>query len=1192
MSDYRLDIEVSSEKALKTIEELTKRLERLNNAGNNASSNVGKTGSVATSAARGFNLLSQSTSNAGEGMLRLSKTSGDLNGSLLLLTKSLLSYEIAARAISASDDYIGMSNRLKLVTDSQEELQKSLDDTFAIAQKTGTVWSSTVQIYQRFMDVSDRLGKSQEEIGRITETVSKAIAMSGATAESANAAIIQFSQGIASGVLRGQEFNSVAEQTPALLDAIARGLNKDRSELRAMANQGQLTADVVVGALEKAGESTDELFSRVTLGVSATFNKLRNAATQWIGEMNTASGATSVLTSAMNMLAENLDGAVFLAGTAALTYLTKTIVASTTSTMQDIAAKQAARAATIAQIQATAEATAVTAAHTTAKIAAATASVNEARANLAVATTSKEIAIAKAVLTARETQLAAATAAGTAATAANTAATNALAASTSRLAVAKSAALGLFGGGAGLIALGVSAAAMYLLMRKNTDESAEAAERHAKYIDLDRIAIEKLNSAQRENAIDVLTESLNAQNKELELAQSQYAGLVNQLSNLLRKAGSSKELQEVNKLLQDVRTGVVSLEEATDILNKKELLSKEHRQQLLDAEKRYNDVYKRASEAHGALEKFGKESKIAGNEAQNAALRNNQLNNSLEATKTKAEEASAAMKKYNDALLDSVKENSYTVTRFKNGGVSLDQAEAEAKYYAQTGKAPDAQVIKDIRLRLALEKEVAAIKDSQKQSSKTTSKQETEAERERNRLIKEAEREREARLKNYQSFLDSTRSETESLAAEFQAMVTLWEEFGGGDMVELGKIESAFQEKVAEAQIADRDYKDQFSDYWNTEADNLNAYYERQEYLLRYSTKVTQEERAKMREDLMKAWANEIDLIAIKWDLERLEAKKAFMDEKAYLEELNRLRLEQIKYTPDLTQDQKNIRSDAQNSDYQNQVNAIDQKAWNDYVGVIGNLGTSPQDQLMNQLLEQREIVLEAQRQGIIDKETYIEALEMLDAEYMHTSAQMRASMFGDSLNGWTTFFKNVEGENSTAYKTLFMMQKAFSMASAAVNISKAISDGWASGADIGTKLSAVATIIAQTGNILADISSVTMSGFKSGGYTGSVGRNTIAGFVHGNEFVMPAEETAKYRNELNAMHRGDYQKESNGSGGNTFNFNNYFTLGEGGQVSASTEKQDAEFMGNALNIAMRDFLLEQMMQGGLIDNWARRKGI
>lgn len=1192
MSDYRLDVEVSSEKALKTIEELTKRLERLTTAGNTSSSSMNRTGGVASSASKGFNLLSQSSSNAGEGMMRLSKTSGDLNGSLMLLTKSLLSYEIAARAISASDDYIGMSNRLKLVTDSQEELQRGLDDTFAIAQQTGTVWSSTVQIYQRFMDVSDRLGKSQAEIGRITETVSKSIAMSGATAESANAAIIQFSQGIASGVLRGQEFNSVAEQTPALLDAIARGLNKDRSELRAMANAGQLTSEVVVGALEKAADSTDELFGKVTLGVAATFNKLRNASTQWIGEMNTASGATTVLTTALNMLAENLDGAVFLAGTAALAYLTKTIIASTASTIKDITAKNVSRTAIIAEMQATAQATAVTAASTNAKIAATTASVNEARANLAVATTAKDIAITKAVLAARETQLAAATAAGTAATAANTAATNALAAATSRLAVAKTAALGIFGGGAGLIALGVSAAAMYLLMRKNTDESAEAAERHAKYIDMDREAIEKLNSAQRENAIDVLTESLKVQNKELETAQSQYAGLVNQVANYLRQAGRSQELQEVLKLMQDVRTGAVSLEEATDTLNKKQLLTPEQRQQFLDAEKRYNTVYKNASDANGMLDKLGVTTKILGNEAQNTALRNDQLNASLDNTETKAERANAALEKYNKTLGDSVKESAYTVARFKGGNVSLDQAEAEAKYFVDTGKAPDAQAIKGIRIRLALEKEIADIKNSQKQAAKDTKKQETEAERERKRLLKEAERERESRLKNYKSFLDATRSETEVIKADFAEMLALWQEFGGGNTEELAKLERGIQERIAEAQVADRDYKEQFSDYWNTEADNLNAYYERQEYLLRFSTKVTKEERAKMREDLMKAWTNEIDLITIKWQLERLEAKKAFMDEKAYLEELNKLRLDQIKYTPDLTQDQKDIRSAGQQSDYQNQVNAIDQQVWNDYQGVMGSIGVNPQDELMNQLLEQREIVREAQRQGIIDKETYLEALEILDAEYMHNSAQMWASMFGDSLGGWTTFFKNVEGENSTAYKTLFMMQKAFSMASAAMNISKAISDGWASGADIGTKLSAVATIIAQTGNILADISSISMSGFKSGGYTGSVGRNTIAGFVHGNEFVMPAEETAKYRNELNAMHRGDFQKESNGGGGNTYQFNNYFTLGEGGQVSATTEKQDAEFMGNALNVAMKDFLIEQMMQGGLIDNWARRKGL
>lgn len=1191
MTDYRLDVEVSSEKALQTIAELTKRLERLSAAGDKSTSNLGRTGGTASSASKGFNLLSQSSNNAGEGMMRLNRNSGNLNGSLMVLTKSLLSYEVAARAISASDDYIGMSNRLKLVTDSQKELQTGLDATFAIAQKTGTVWSSTVQIYQRFMDVSDRLGKSQAEIGRITETVSKSIAMSGATAESANAAIIQFSQGIASGVLRGQEFNSVAEQTPALLDAIARGLNKDRSELRAMANAGQLTSEVVVGALEKAADSTDELFGKVTIGVAATFNKLRNASTQWIGEMNTASGATSVLTSAMNMLAENLDGAAFLIGTAALASLTKTILLSTSATIKDIGVKAASRAAIITEMQAIAASTATTAASTAAKVAATTASVNEARANLANATTTKQLLLAKALLAARETQLAAATAAGTSATAANTAATTALAGATSRLAVAKTAALGIFGGGAGLIALGVSAAAMYLLMRKNTDESADAAEKHAKFIDLDREAIEKLNSAQRSNAVDVLTESLEIQNKELAVAQSQFAGLVNEVANYLRQAGRSQELQEVLKIMQDVRTGAISLEDATDALNKKQFITPEQRQQLLDSEKRYNTVYGAAADAAGTLDKLGVSAKIMGNEAQNSALRNDRLNQSLGETETQADRATAAMEKYTKSLGDSVKESAYTLARFKGGNVSLDQAEAEAKYFVDTGKAPDSQAIRGIQIRLALEKELKGIKDGQKKSDKDLKKQETDQERERKRLLKEAERERESRLKNYQNFLDATRSETQVIQADFAEMFALWQEFGNGDSSQLAKLEANIKERIAQAQINDKDYKEQYADYWNTENDNLNAYYQRQEYLLRFSTKVTTEERAKMREDLMKAWTNEVDLISLKWQIESLESKKSFMDQKAYLEELNRIRMLQIKHTPDLTQDQKDIRSNAQNNDYQNQVNEINQTAWNDYSGVMGSIGTNPQDELMSQLLEQREIVREAQRQGVIDKEDYLEALEILDAEYMQASAQSWAAMFGDSLGGWTSFFKDVEGESGTAYKTLFMMQKSFSIASAAMNISKAISDGWAAGADVGTKLSAVATIIAQTGNILADISSISMSGFKTGGYTGSIGRNAVAGFVHGNEFVMPAEETSKYRNELNKMHQGTYEKES-ASGGNTYNFNNYFTMGAGGQATAKTEQQDAEFMGNALNAAMKDFLVDQMSQGGLLDNWARRKGI
>ena len=161
-------------------------------------------------------------------------------------------------------------------------------------------------------------------------------------------------------------------------------------------------------------------------------------------------------------------------------------------------------------------------------------------------------------------------------------------------------------------------------------------------------------------------------------------------------------------------------------------------------------------------------------------------------------------------------------------------------------------------------------------------------------------------------------------------------------------------------------------------------------------------------------------------------------------------------------------------------------------------------------------------------------------------------------------------------------MQKGFSIATAALNISKAISDGWATGATVYDKMAAVATIITQTGSILSDISSITM-GFKDGGYTGSIGKNNVAGLVHGNEFVMPAESTSRYRNQLEAMRNGTYGEDS-GSGGNTFNFvNNFYSDG-----SSSSEQADANTMGAALNAAMKKFIMGELAQGGSISQFVK----
>ena len=1177
MSDYRLDIEVSQDNALKNLDALARKLNEVNSAGNSTSQVIERTGSAGSTASRGLNLLTQTGSNAGIGMMKLEKSSNDLNASLGILTKSVLSYELAARAISASDAYLGMQNRLKLVTDSEKELQIAMQDTFEISQKTGSVWSTNVQIYQRFMDVSDKLGKSQAEIGEVTETVAKAVAMSGATAESANAAMVQFSQGIASGVLRGEEFNSVAEQTPALLDAIARGLNKDRSELRAMAQTGQLTSKLIIDALEKSADGTDAMFGRMTLGISATFNKLRNEATKWVGEMNEASGASSTLVAGMNLLAENLDGAIFLAGTAALASLTKTIILSTTATIQDAQAKAVNRAATIAEMQAIVANMSATTASTQAKLASATASVAEAQAHVANATSTKAAEIAKGVLLLRERQLAAATAANTAATVAETAATNTLATATSRLNIVKQGALGLFGGGAGLIAMGVSAAAMYFLLSKNTDKSADAALEHSKYIDMDRIAIEKLNSAQKDDAIEKMTESLRLQNEELKIAQREYA---RRLGDVVSTVSSSQGIQEVLKILTDVRMGVISFAEATDQLNKKDLLTPEQRAGLLESEKRYQEVYVRANEAATGLRNFGQQAKIAGSQANNTAIQQNILNASVEGTADAYEAASAAIEKYNNKLLSSIKYSAYVKERSKY--TNLDQAKAEGEYYQQTGKAPDLGTQKAIAAELAGKKSISDLEDALKEKEQARRKAAKDQANDDKKNAKEATKQIEDRHKEYLDYLKLAKSESEQIGEEWAIFMARFDEFGGGDTAQMEKVTAIFRERLAEAAIELNNYKETYSDYWQSEADGVNKYYQNQEYLLRHSTKVTKDERAKMREDLMSGWKNELDLIQVKWEIERVESRKAFLAEKDYLDQITQLRLKQIDLAPDLSQDQKNIRNDAVVSDHRTQTQAIDTQALDSYIEVMRSQGTNPQEDLIETLDAQRAIVMEAYDQGVIDKETYYSALNTLDNNYFTNSAQMWATTWSGSLDGWASFFKNVQGETSSAYKAIFAMQKGFSIATAALNISKAISDGWATGVTVYDKMAAVATIITQTGSILSDISSITM-GFKDGGYTGSIGKNNVAGLVHGNEFVMPAESTSRYRNQLESMRNGTYGEDS-GSGGNTFNFvNNFYSDG-----SSSSEQADANTMGAALNAAMKKFIMGELAQGGSISQFVK----
>lgn len=179
-----------------------------------------------------------------------------LNSTLETTGKRLagaLSFSLLAGAVKAvaqtADAYQLMNARLKLATSSQQEFNTAQTELQRIALATGSPVSSLVDLYGRISRPLKEAGKSQRDILGVTEAVAIAFRVSGASAVEAEQGVVQFAQALGSGALRGDEFNSVAEQAPRLMQALADGIGQPVSALKDLASQGKLTADVVTNAL-------------------------------------------------------------------------------------------------------------------------------------------------------------------------------------------------------------------------------------------------------------------------------------------------------------------------------------------------------------------------------------------------------------------------------------------------------------------------------------------------------------------------------------------------------------------------------------------------------------------------------------------------------------------------------------------------------------------------------------------------------------------------------------------------------------------------------------------------------------------------------------------------------------------------------------------------------------------------------
>ncbi len=258
--------------------------------------------------------LSLNASGFTSGVDQAKRSVSDLGGELTRI-KSVAAGALAFSGIGVgvgelvriADQYAQITSRLRLATRATGDFSEVQASLRQAAQDTRAPLQDTVNLYSQIAPSLAAVGiSSQRTVGIIT-TVNQAIALSGASTEAAGAALVQFTQGLASGALRGEELNSILEQTPALADAIAKGLGVTRGQLRALGAEGKLTAEVVAKALETVSGSIASDFKDVPLTVGQSMVLLRNSFAQFIGSVDQGTGATVALASGISTVGQGLD---------------------------------------------------------------------------------------------------------------------------------------------------------------------------------------------------------------------------------------------------------------------------------------------------------------------------------------------------------------------------------------------------------------------------------------------------------------------------------------------------------------------------------------------------------------------------------------------------------------------------------------------------------------------------------------------------------------------------------------------------------------------------------------------------------------------------------------------------------------------------------------------------------------------
>lgn len=297
------------------------------------------------------NALDRNLSRTERSFGQVDRAAAQVSGTLSRLSTiaiSVVSALAVDRIIKYADAWTIVGNKVTNYLKDGQNLVDVQNEIFKTAQQSSTPLQAVATLYGRLEPATRGLVNSGEELMKITGTINKAFVVSGANAQESANAIVQLSQALGVGALRSEEFNSVNEQGPRIMQGIADYMGVARGELKNLAGQGKITTAVIIGAMQQMSSSVDAEFSKMNSTFEMKGTQALNNLTKSLGSNADVQKAVSTIGDVMLSLSGNIDTVVKAGEGLALLYGARLVGAMASATVETVKSAAASHATAIA----------------------------------------------------------------------------------------------------------------------------------------------------------------------------------------------------------------------------------------------------------------------------------------------------------------------------------------------------------------------------------------------------------------------------------------------------------------------------------------------------------------------------------------------------------------------------------------------------------------------------------------------------------------------------------------------------------------------------------------------------------------------------------------------------------------------------------------------------------------------------